>query len=249
MNDTINVTVTTTQTVTPIQGKKYMMVTVGAVDVLVKTCKQQSVNEDGEFFKLKANGVYTLKADNGVFFYVICKTAAGSSTLEIVASNDELFFLNDPSSLAQITPYIFKGTGGAVPDNTSLYDALTWKLQNPPAYINQENPVQNQYYTVLDSTVPTRIKQMGFRVDTTGETVLCRVTIDGFVVSAAPRVATAGSMYWCYFQPDLDGNAVYNSSTLPTPNWLEGKTLKVEICKTTNAGNGNIRCVVAYETR
>ena len=118
----------------------------------------------------------------------------------------------------------------------------------PGAYLNQNSPVQNTWYTVLDTTRNVRIIHIGYRVNTTGETLEMRLTLDGNVFSNTIN-ATAGSWYYVALDSLSTSSLHINltSEMMPNRTFLaEARSAKLEIRKTTASGTGSIQVYVQY---
>lgn len=129
-----------------------------------------------------------------------------------------------------------------------LYSGTTNKFKGD-AILSQATPVQNQWYTVLDTTVNARIIGMTGLIVTTGETLEMKITIDGVVVSGS-QAATADT--WYQFYPHLataNGLFATTSYTGQVAFLFEGRSIKIEIRKTTANGTGNLKSVVTYAKR
>jgi len=119
------------------------------------------------------------------------------------------------------------------------------------ALLNQPAPVQNQYYTILN-TINARIIFVSGRVDTTGETLEARVTIDG-QSDTYSWAAVAGSNYWIYNSSDPTGWGILASAAGVLTTFVSGgghldcQSFLAELRKTTAAGAGNLRGAVLYE--
>lgn len=121
----------------------------------------------------------------------------------------------------------------------------------PPTYqadaaLSQANPVQNTWYTILNTTLMVKCWSIIGYVATTGETIEVRATIDGQVLTGS-QAAVAGTPYGWYKDPlssALYTDTNYASQFVMCP--FECKSLKVEIRKTTAAGAGNLNGRVTY---
>jgi hypothetical protein len=155
------------------------------------------------------------------------------------------------------------GVGGGTIDVNSFVD--TGSRQNvmlPAAFINSVNfkhqadsilnqaaPVQNTWYTVLDTVVNARLIGLGILIADTGETLEVRLTVDGNIIIGS-GAAVAGTDYHAMVHTHATGTVLTFSSTdAPRAFMLEGRSLKVEVRKTTAAGAGNLKACAAYETR
>ena len=130
----------------------------------------------------------------------------------------------------------------------SLDKSLTYEHQ-PDATLSQANPVQNQFYTVLDSKKRCRVYVVTVLVWTTGETLEVRITVDGQVLTGTVN-ASATTYYYVHHQ--LYGSALIvdgNILLLGHYSFLEGREVKVEVRKTTAAGTGTLEARVVYAKR
>jgi len=125
---------------------------------------------------------------------------------------------------------------------------LTFEDQ-PDATLSQVNPVQNQWYTILDSKKECKVYAITVLVWTTGETLEVRVIIDGKVLMGSVN-ASATTYYYVHHQ--LYGSALIvdgNIFLLGHYSPLEGREVKVEVRKTTAAGSGTLDARVVYAKR
>ena len=119
-----------------------------------------------------------------------------------------------------------------------------------PAVLNQAAPVQNTWYTVLDTTLNCCVISIAALVATADETLEVKATVDGVTIAAVSLAATFNTTYYVkllttetggYLQLQAsDGYAVYRAFL------FEGRSVKVEIRKTTATGAGNLKCCVVY---
>jgi len=85
------ISVSTTETKRLIYGCKHLRVTVGTTDVLFTFNYDISEHAKHDWITLTANGVYRFNAPKGKLIYTIfCKTASGTSTLDVVATDTEI---------------------------------------------------------------------------------------------------------------------------------------------------------------
>ena len=121
--------------------------------------------------------------------------------------------------------------------------------QQPPAVLDQPNPVQNTWYTVLESARDVRIILIVCGVLTTDETIALRLTVDG-VVRTWTLAATAGQTNYVGLMATLTGILLQYTTVASLLMYrsfmVEGRNVKVEIRKTTAAGTGNLQCLVDY---
>jgi hypothetical protein len=133
---------------------------------------------------------------------------------------------------------------------SDMLTALT--LQHmPDAYLNQAAPVQNTWYTILDTTLNAQLAVVPFHVADTGETVEVRCTVDGQVYVAS-QIAVAGTEYWVVRSSYAGAGCSITSSSSSFGGSSAPflcRSAKVEIRKTTAAGAGNLVAAVKYFKR
>jgi len=125
---------------------------------------------------------------------------------------------------------------------------LTFKHQ-PDATLSQLEPVQNQWYPVLEETRECRLYSLTVLVWTASETLEVRVTVDGVVLVGA-LAATHTTYYYVHHQLygaglTIDGNVFLLGKYTP----LEGRNVMVEVRKTTDAGTGTLDARVVWAKR
>lgn len=119
------------------------------------------------------------------------------------------------------------------------------------ASIAQAAPVQNTWYTVLDTIKNGIIYQALVVVADTNETLEMRITVDGNVLDGSVS-ATAGSSYFAVLQASADDelNLVLSTDTSNRPKIkdfvVQGRSIKIEVRKTTAAGTGTITARVKH---
>lgn len=121
--------------------------------------------------------------------------------------------------------------------------------QQADAVLAQATPVQNTWYTVLDTTINCRVIIISTRIVTTAETLEIRLTLDGEVYIGS-IAATADQPYF----PAFYGYSVTGSLLLLTTidssiyrSFLcEARSVKVEVRKTTATGTGTLCGKVIY---
>lgn len=127
---------------------------------------------------------------------------------------------------------------------------LYWEEQ-PDAVLIQANPVQNTWYTVLDtSLLPTAIGVEflfhSFKIATVGETIYVRWTVDGNVRFGI-KAAVADLDYYVhkdFLTAYLGETTAIHLTGIYAP--IVGKSLKVEARKTTANGTGTLSSRVTY---
>ena len=124
-----------------------------------------------------------------------------------------------------------------------------FELQNN-ALLNQALPVQNTYYTVLDTTNYIKLYGISILVADTGETLNARVTFDKQTLISSNIAANANTPYYMKrYQSETgegcawDGGLSYITQSLVL---YEAYSAKVEVRKTSAAGNGNLKASVVY---
>ena len=145
---------------------------------------------------------------------------------------------------------------------TSLADQVVWAIETyggriiseyqEPATLNQANPVQNTWYEILSATSNVRVYHIFVNVEDTNETLEVRMTIDGEVLVGSNACTQSVS-----YSIDMFGDAITRTDSLEfdkVPDdftryrafLVEGKSVKIEVRKTTNAGAGNLTGLVMY---
>ena len=127
-----------------------------------------------------------------------------------------------------------------------------WEYQTP-ATLNQATPVQNTWYTILETT-NTRIYGLAINVEDANETLEVRATVDGETINASALAATHSTEYMVHVWPRAITQvlAMYCNAVTATNLYqegshiLEGKSVKLEIRKTTATGAGNLMAIASY---
>ena len=125
-----------------------------------------------------------------------------------------------------------------------------WVYQ-PVAELNQPNPGPTTWYDILPVTRNCRVLSASYSVATTGEDILIKVTIDGEVLEG-PQVAGAATIYYIYLShipgdPDQLEFSSTLSLTLGKSFTIEGKSVHIEMRKTTTNGAGTFTAKCQYE--
>jgi hypothetical protein len=120
--------------------------------------------------------------------------------------------------------------------------------QQPDALLSKEAPAQNTWYTVLDGR-DCRVYAVSVLVWTANETLQVRITIDGQELLGTVE-ATHTTYYYAHHQLyasalAVDGNVFLLGKYTP----LEGRSVKVEVRKTTATGSGTLEARVVYAKR
>ncbi len=125
-----------------------------------------------------------------------------------------------------------------------------FSILQPDPTITQANPVQNTWYTLLDTINDAEIYSAAIMVGTANETLEARITINDIVFPLSVA-ATFGTTYSVYLAHDYTG--LYLAGTagsvlmfLHTHSTLNCKTFKMEVRKTTANGTGTLYAGVSY---
>ncbi len=121
-----------------------------------------------------------------------------------------------------------------------------FKLQTDES-LDQANPVQNQWYPIMDAKNNVRLLVCRVSIETTSEDIEVRWTIDGITLSQTQAAAVAGTAYFLYKWFSGSALVFTTSNSLALQyTFLECRSAKVEIRKTTNNGSGNLKGNVTY---
>jgi len=118
-----------------------------------------------------------------------------------------------------------------------------------PAILNQAGPVQDTWYTILDTTRNVRIYEIYGRIDTADETVEGRIIVDGQTITITAINLTFGTTYFARRTASIAAETYYWDDTITqkeSPYLFEGRSIQVQIRKTTALGAGNLRGLVVY---
>lgn len=115
------------------------------------------------------------------------------------------------------------------------------------ATLSQAAPVQNTWYTVLDTAKNVRIYGLGVSIAVANETIETRVTVDGQVIGTIGIDCDFGDDYRALFRRIHDGVIELVKDPLNIPAFLlEGRSVKVEVRKITANGAGTLTARVIY---
>lgn len=117
-----------------------------------------------------------------------------------------------------------------------------------PAVLNQAAPVQNTWYTLLDTTNHCRIQVIGINVEDANETLDLKITVDGETINTAVAATHSTNYYpYVYVNAITQAPAISFPTTVNARAYIiEGHSVKVELRKTTAAGAGNLTGIVVY---
>lgn len=126
-----------------------------------------------------------------------------------------------------------------------------FKLQ-ADATLVQAAPVQNTWYTVLNTTSNVRLIKTLMVVVDTGETLQMEITIDGNTITGT-QVAVAGTIYEAVSTQSAITAQSIAFGTISAANLtgfiFEGRSVSVRVRKTTAAGVGSLSAKVVYARR
>jgi hypothetical protein len=119
----------------------------------------------------------------------------------------------------------------------------------PDALLVQAAPVQNTWYTVLDTVANCRLIGLGIGIATVGEDLEVKITVDGRTIIGT-GTAVEGAEYQAMIHTHDTGTVlVFSSTEAPRSFIIEGRSIKVEIRKTTANGAGNLLGCAMYGQR
>ena len=116
------------------------------------------------------------------------------------------------------------------------------------AFLNQAAPVQNTWYSVLNC-YNSIIYEIEIYVADTAETLELRVTVDGNAFTLAQAAVAATGYYFNMGGSVTTGFVFTITATDPLLTkafHFYGRTVLVELRKTTATGAGNLRAMVLY---
>lgn len=119
----------------------------------------------------------------------------------------------------------------------------------PPATLNQAAPVQNTWYDILPATAHVRVYKVAVNVEDTNETLEVQAIIDGKTIAADDQACTHSTNYNAYVVPNAIGRVdqiALTTSRVQEAIIFEGRSVQIQVRKTTAAGAGNLTAVVAY---
>lgn len=129
-------------------------------------------------------------------------------------------------------------------------DNATFEHQEPAEY--SDVAVQNEWNTVLDTTANARILMIYVTMVTADEDIAIKVTIDGRTLEMTAETLTHDTDYVAVLTGEAEP-AMFtfkDFTALPVPPlMLEGRSVKVEVRKTTANGANTLTCRVHYAKR
>jgi len=148
--------------------------------------------------------------------------------------------------------YVADGDDKAILVPSSFSSIMTFQ-HKPDSLLSQAAPVQNTWYTVLNTVSNIRLMRFAMGVADTNETLEMKITIDGNSYTGS-QAAVAGNHYHGYVHFHDAGTIISfdtseNHSESSFPYLLEGRSIKVEVRKTTANGVGTITAAAQYTQR
>ena len=198
------ISVTTTPKTSERLGKKYLLATAGSTAVLIAFSYRISESKETDFYTIPANQERKFTAPKGKkIWFIFCKVASGTSTLDLVASEMDIHLVSDPSG------EVFK--------------------HQPDAVLNQDDPASGTKYTVLDTTKNVRVIYIAVKcVWTVQPTALeIHITIDGLSLTAKRDSPDTDTWYFVVNNPDI----TYTLGAIDPAQrsfLSEGRSVKVE---------------------
>jgi hypothetical protein len=131
----------------------------------------------------------------------------------------------------------------------ALKTDLTFKYKGQNT-LAQALPVQNTWYTVLGTTLNARIIDIyAYMSNATAETLEVKVTIDGLTL-VGTGVSVAGTAYFAMWETGNTGFIFSTTAGVYSRAFLiEGRSVKIEIRKTTANDTATLYCSVRYAER
>ena len=121
----------------------------------------------------------------------------------------------------------------------------------------QAAPVQNTDYTILDTTENCIIYQVAVNIEDTNETLDLTLTIDGETTITTGVACDHSNSYYLFKRANaitrvMDYTLIKTAATATddmSAYIIMGKSIKIEVSKTTAAGAGNLTGIVIYGQR
>lgn len=124
------------------------------------------------------------------------------------------------------------------------------KQVQAPITVTQIGAVQNTWYTLLPTTLNARIYTADFTITDTAESLEFRITIDGQIISWTEVTCNVGETWSLGLKFDATHNGL---TATKNGNWqamraylIEGRSIKIEMRKTTANGTGNLTGYCMY---
>lgn len=124
-----------------------------------------------------------------------------------------------------------------------------WEYQTP-ATLLQVAPVQDQWYDILPETANVRVYRIAVNVEDVNETLEVQILIDGETMGASALAATHSTAYHAVLLPEpvsrTDLIFLHTTITDLAAFVIEGRSVQVQVRKTTAAGAGDLTGIVVY---
>jgi len=117
---------------------------------------------------------------------------------------------------------------------------------------SQAAPVQNTYYTILDTVLNCKLISVNVSVALAGEDLQVRITVDGNVYVSDAVAVGIGADFMVEHAPTITALQKFTLTAVAVTNvpfLEEGRSVKVELRKTTAAGAGDLSWRVRYAAR
>ena len=121
----------------------------------------------------------------------------------------------------------------------------------PPEVLNQANPTQNLFYTIGNVMLNAVIYTIAVNIEDTNETLEVQAIVDGETITAAAGACVHSNSYTAFLQADAvnrqDWLALKQfSQSTDRSHQFEGRSVEIQVRKTTAAGVGNLTGVVMW---
>lgn len=176
-----------------------------------------------------------------------------TSTIIGYINNANLATIPNISALMTELVAWLNNSGNALPATTSLYDALTQKTVI--GTLSQASPTQNSYYNILAATANVEAIYVAVSIATTGETLQVKLIVDGQTYTSGTLACTAGTSYYVTLTGfSAAGVPTFTiqstSATLGGSSYsFGGRSVQIQVQKTTAAGSGTLTGAVLYNVR
>lgn len=123
-----------------------------------------------------------------------------------------------------------------------------------PAVLNQAAPVNGTFYDILAATANVRVMRIAVNVEDANEDLEVQAIVDGETIAAVAETATHSTTYFAFQSPDAvartDRLALATATSTvraSMPSHLfDGKSVQVQVRKTSANGAGNLTGIVQY---
>lgn len=129
-----------------------------------------------------------------------------------------------------------------------------WTELQAAAVLDQVGPVNGTYYQIFQAA-NCKLINFVIQVDTVGENLQARLTVDGEVFESVATACVAGIHEFVFLQEHITapGAILVIDNATPQANlrpfMIEGKLITCEVRKTTANGGGNLKGTCMYGVR